>query len=197
MSPVLGCCLALALRCRPQPPLLVCLRVCLLRVWCLPLVLPLRLVHPVGMSTLGNLPAQRGAHLFGGRSRSGTKRGEGRSPSPARSARSAHASASSDAVAKASAMPPYPAGCLGAGGSRSRVTAQRLTMTTLLSLGLRDWVRVRGLCRPLTGLAGSMVVGLPPLLRVRWMSAALIPSARSIWIRSIPSRSRSPTSEVL
>ena len=58
------------------------------------------------------------------RSRSGGKRGKGRSPSPARSARSDRASASSsstssDADERASAMPP-PAGRPGVGGSRSK-----------------------------------------------------------------------------
>ena len=50
-------CLALLLRCHPQPPLLVRLRMCPLRVRFLPLVLPLQLARPVDMSALGSLPA--------------------------------------------------------------------------------------------------------------------------------------------
>ena len=63
-----------------------------------------------------------------------------------------------------------------------RVTAQHLTVSALLSLALRDWVRVRGFRRALTGFAQSMVVGLPPLLQVRRMTTALVPSTRAIWI---------------
>ena len=42
------------------------------------------------------------------------------------------------------------------------VTAQLLTMTALLSLGLQVWVRVCGLRLVLPGLARGLVVVLPP-----------------------------------
>ena len=66
-----------------------------------------------------------------------------------------------------------------------RVTAQRLTVTALLSLALRDWVQVRGQQQALTGLTWSMVIDLLPLLRVWRMTTILVhvPSTRSIWIR--------------
>ena len=105
--------------------------------------------------------------------------------------RSVHASASSssessDAEERVSAMSPPPAGRLGVGGGRSKSDRlASLTATAPLSLALRDWIRVCGRCRALTGLARSMVVALPPLLRVRRKTTALVLSTRSLWIGMI------------
>ena len=67
----------------------------------------------------------------------------------------------------------------------SVVTAQRLAVTAPLSLAPRDWVRVNGLRRVLTGLTQSIAVVLPPLLWVWWTTTVIVPPVWSIWIRMI------------
>ena len=68
-----------------------------------------------------------------------------------------------------------------------RVTARHLIVTAPLSLGLLDRFRDRGPRQVLPGLALSMVVNLPPLLRARRKMTSLVLFDSSICIRTIRS----------
>ena len=121
------------------------------------------------------------------RSRSGGKRGRSRSSSPACFSRSASvyafsSSESSDTEERVSAMPPPSAGRPGVGGCRSKSDRSasgrdRCPQPGPSGLGLGD--------RSATGLAQSIAVFLPPLVRVRWKTTEIVPLVQSILIGMI------------
>ena len=126
------------------------------------------------------------------RSQSGKKRHGGRSPSPATSsclARSSASSSSPSSVAgeRESVMPPSP-GRRGAGGGhsghdRSGSGRDRSPRPGPSGLDLGSGsLPVAEPSRPEYGV----VVALPPVLRVRGMTTALVPSIPSVWIGMTP-----------
>ena len=131
-------------------------------------------------------PERRRRQSFGwGKSRSGGKRGGGRSPSPACSAHSASVSASwsaesSDSEGRVSVMSPPPSRRHSAGGGRSESACSasgraRSPQPGPVGLG-SSWLHLA-----LTGPARRYEVTLPPPLRVWGKTTVIVSPIRSIW----------------